>query len=180
MENLELKEYYVSVFTDKDTCCKTFLYGKDKYSVALEYLSSSTSEIKFNIIPDTLDEIILMCREKLNIKFNVENIEIYINELTKYAIEITQIAISCFVNYIENADHLKPATLDLILNHRLHEMDIINIRTDMKNFDSHKLFYNNKDIILSIDQLKAMTSDLKNHLQFLESEFERNASIDSE
>ncbi len=179
MENLELKEYYVTVVTDKDTNSKIFMNGKDKYSVALEYLSLPSSMIKLNSIPNTLDEIILMCREKLNIEFNVENIEIYINELTKYSIEITQIAISCFVNYIENADHFKPATLDLLLCDRLGEMDIINIRTEMKNFDSYKLFYNNKDIILSIDQLKTMTSDLKNHLQFLESKLERNANINS-
>jgi hypothetical protein len=179
MENLQLKEYYVTVVFDKDTNSKIFMNGKDKYSVALEYLTSPSSMIKLNSIPNTLDEIILMCREKLKIEFNVENIQIYNNELTKYAIEITKISISCFENYIENADHSLPATLDLILCDKLDEMDIINISAEIKNFDSFKLFDNNEDIILSIDQLKTMTIDLKNYYQYLDSELERNANIKS-
>lgn len=81
----------------------------------------------------------------------------------KIAIQKT---IENFKNYIENADHSEPATLNLIIDDELSENEIEHIEQLVHDFESFGVFENDgDDLYLTTDQLDEMINDLENHLE---------------
>ncbi|MEC4048786.1 hypothetical protein OX284_005035 [Flavobacterium sp. SUN046] len=87
------------------------------------------------------------------------------------------IAIMSFNNYILNADHSQPATLNLIIDDELSENEIEYIETLVKDFENFEVFNNeDEELILTTDQLILMKFDLENCLLYLDTEVDRDAA----
>lgn len=88
-----------------------------------------------------------------------------------------QQVIQNFKDYIKDADHRQPTTLNLIIDDELSENEIEYVETLIQDFESFEVFRNeDEDLILTTDQLIIMKNDLENHLHYLDTEVERNAA----
>ncbi|HRE77085.1 MAG TPA: hypothetical protein PLL09_04585 [Flavobacterium sp.] len=83
-----------------------------------------------------------------------------INPIQESSIQQT---IQNFEDYIKNADHSEPATLNLIIEDGLTSDELDSIELMVKDFESFEIFNSGEQVILSNEQLENMLSDLKNY-----------------
>jgi hypothetical protein len=182
MKKLELKNFYVySKIDDLDCSSKTLVEAYDEYSAVVKFLSSnhlSFHQIKIDVIsiPDTLEEIITKMKFEYNLILKVESIEVYDIKLKEYSIYTLGGQINMFDYYIKTADHSKPVKLTRIFFDYFTDVEMFLFKKIVENYESFDIFnldlYTNKynKVILNIDILNKMKSDLENHLNILESE----------
>lgn len=182
MKKLELKKFYVYSKTNElDSSCEILVEAHDEYSAVVKFLSSNHliyHQIKIDVsnIPDTLEELIKKMKLEYNLILKVENIEDYNIKLKEYSINTLREQINMFDFYIKTADHSKPVELTRIFFGYFTDVEMFLFKKIVENYESFDIFnldlFSNKydKVILNIDILNKMKSDLENHLNILESE----------
>jgi hypothetical protein len=77
-----------------------------------------------------------------------------------------QKTIQSFKYYMKNADHEEPATLNLIIDDELNDIEIEFIVDLVNDYESFEVFdFDGEEVFLTTDQLDEMINDLENHLE---------------
>ncbi len=183
MKNILLKDFYVNIKSvNHESSSMTLVKAKNEYSAAVDYLTSGSAKICFNIqvdindIPLTLEELIIKMKQDYNVVFFVESLQVYNAKLQQYEINTLSTQIKLFEHYILKGDHLKPVKLTSIFLDYFGDVEMEIFKIKVKEFESFRIFdlklFNNKykKVTLSIDQLNDMKLELENHLNHLKSE----------